>query len=162
MNEKDNKFLCSLTKGKELTLLYRASRDGWMGIDFHSRCDNQGPTFTLLKTGKGRVCGGFTSVDWDSSNTNKKDIESFMFSVDHQRMFKVSGSRNSINCYNTFGPSFESCLKLASPPFNRKDGCRSDQNNDMYYGNIKDSEGNSVLTGGDKVFTAVEIEVFKL
>ena len=29
-------------------LLYRASRDGWTGANFHSRCDNKGPTVIVV------------------------------------------------------------------------------------------------------------------
>jgi hypothetical protein len=35
-------------KQAKLELLYRASRDGWRGQDFHSRCDNKGATVRLL------------------------------------------------------------------------------------------------------------------
>ena len=46
------------------TLLYRASRDGWMWKDFHSKCDKKGATVTLVKSSVGKVCGGFTCVPW--------------------------------------------------------------------------------------------------
>eukprot|EP00957_Ditylum_brightwellii_P085790 6525358-Ditylum_brightwellii.AAC.1 len=31
-------------------LLYRASRDGWGASKFHSKCDNQGPTLTVIRS----------------------------------------------------------------------------------------------------------------
>jgi hypothetical protein len=34
----------------ETLLLYRASRDGWLHSDFHSRCDDQGATLVVFKT----------------------------------------------------------------------------------------------------------------
>ena len=47
-------------------LLYRGSKDGWDAKDFHSLCDNQGPTVTIVKSSAGRVSGGFTTVSWTS------------------------------------------------------------------------------------------------
>ncbi|XP_028392016.1 uncharacterized protein LOC114516676 [Dendronephthya gigantea] len=44
-------------------LCYRASRDGWRGWNFHDRCDDVGPTVTLVKCGT-NVFGGFTDKSW--------------------------------------------------------------------------------------------------
>lgn len=52
-------------KRHPLRLLYRASRDGFAAECFHSRCDNKGPTLTIVKSGK-NVFGGFTEQSWKS------------------------------------------------------------------------------------------------
>ena len=44
-------------------LLYRASRDGWAASNFHSCCDNRGPTVTVVKSGN-YIFGGFTEENW--------------------------------------------------------------------------------------------------
>ena len=44
-------------------LLYRASRDGFAAAAFHSKCDNKGPTVTVVKSGN-NIFGGFTEVSW--------------------------------------------------------------------------------------------------
>ena len=44
-------------------LLFRASRDGFAAATFHSRCDNKGPTVTIVKSGN-NVFGGFTEQSW--------------------------------------------------------------------------------------------------
>jgi hypothetical protein len=51
-------------KKKFKTLLkYKASRDGWMSIDFHSKCDGIGATVILFKIKNNNQCvGGFTSA----------------------------------------------------------------------------------------------------
>jgi hypothetical protein len=49
-----------------LSLVYRASRDGWGVKDFHAKSDGKGTTITLIKCKTGRVCGGFTRVPWSS------------------------------------------------------------------------------------------------
>jgi len=46
-------------------LLYCASRDGWRASDFHSCCDNQGPTVTVIKSGN-YIFGGYTEKSWNS------------------------------------------------------------------------------------------------
>ena len=46
-------------------LLFRASRDGFVPSAFHSKCDNKGPTITVVKSG-GNIFGGFTENAWTS------------------------------------------------------------------------------------------------
>ena len=50
-------------KRRRLRLLYRASRDGFAAECFHSRCDNNGPTVTIVKSGE-YIFGGFTEKSW--------------------------------------------------------------------------------------------------
>ena len=50
-------------EGHTWQLCYRASRDGWDAKDFHSKCDNQGPTVTLVKVDD-NIFGGFMNVSW--------------------------------------------------------------------------------------------------
>ena len=47
-------------------LLFRASRDGFAAEIFHSKCDAQGPTVTIVKSGN-YIFGGFTDVSWTRS-----------------------------------------------------------------------------------------------
>ena len=44
-------------------LLYRASRDGWTASDFHSCCDNKGPTLTVIRS-ENYIFGGYTEQEW--------------------------------------------------------------------------------------------------
>ena len=46
-------------------LLFRASRDGFAAAVFHSKCDNKGPTVTIVKSGN-NIFGGFTEESWYS------------------------------------------------------------------------------------------------
>ena len=45
-------------------LIYRASRDGWNSSNFHTLCDNKGPTVTVVKSGN-YIFGGYTEQSWD-------------------------------------------------------------------------------------------------
>ena len=44
-------------------ICYRASVDGWSGVNFHQKCDDVGPTVTLVKCGR-NVFGGYTDQYW--------------------------------------------------------------------------------------------------
>lgn len=48
-------------------LCYRASRDGWEPQDFHSNCDNKGPTVTVVKAND-NIFGGFTDQNWQGTS----------------------------------------------------------------------------------------------
>ena len=50
----------------EWRLLFRASRDGFAASAFHSKCDNKGPTVTVVKSGA-NIFGGFTEKPWWTS-----------------------------------------------------------------------------------------------
>ena len=47
----------------EWRLLFRVSRDGFAASAFHSKCDNKGPTITVVKSGA-NIFGGFTEKSW--------------------------------------------------------------------------------------------------
>lgn len=48
----------------DFKLLYRSSRDG--PKLFHFKCDQKGPTLTVIKTSEGLVLGGYSSTSWQS------------------------------------------------------------------------------------------------
>ena len=64
---------------KQLQLLFRMTRDGFMEMDFHKLCDNKGPTVTILKTSTGKRFGGYTSVSWESLDIGKYKADSSAF-----------------------------------------------------------------------------------
>ena len=48
----------------DFVLIYRASRDGWASSNFHTHCDNKGPTVTVVKSGN-YIFGGYTEQSWN-------------------------------------------------------------------------------------------------
>lgn len=89
-------------------LLYRASRDGWNVYDYHLRCDNKGPTVTLVKSKAGKVCGGYTSLNWTSIaySSEQKDLTAYLFSVDHQMLYHNNGYQYTVLSRKDLGPWF--------------------------------------------------------
>jgi len=78
LKENDN------SKMNEWKKRYRATRDGFCGSDFHSKCDNLNhPTIVIIKTTDGSIFGGFTTKNWDSENHYVTDSEAFIFSLFH-------------------------------------------------------------------------------
>ena len=49
----------------EWRLLFRASRDGFAVKTFHTKCDNKGPTVSVIQSGN-NIFGGFTEFSWKS------------------------------------------------------------------------------------------------
>jgi hypothetical protein len=73
--------LAEMTKSKNGILLYRASNDGFRGEDFHSKCDNQPNTITIVKTNFDHVFGGYTSASWINNDQYISDEHAFIFSL---------------------------------------------------------------------------------
>jgi hypothetical protein len=106
------------------TLLYRASRDGWMWKDFHSRCDKKGGTVVLVKSSKGKISGGFTCVPWQGPKgwTVKPDGVAFVFSIDKLAVYPVIETNHSvIHCVKQ-GPAFGNALQIGvyGEPMNKE------------------------------------------
>ncbi len=61
---KQKEYLLKLLGNKRFItyMLYRGSENGWKYEDFHSRCDNKGPTISLFKIKDGDVIGGYTKA----------------------------------------------------------------------------------------------------
>lgn len=160
-----------------MKLIYDPSRDGWSEKDFHRLCDNQGPTLSLIQSSAGKICGGFTSVDWKKKqmdNSWEEDRSSFIFSLDDKVLYKPKNFKKAIFQKKGWGPSFgEGSLALCG---NEMNGLRNGrcftvgrwEESDVYE-IPEDDEGNSILTGeghedegGEKFFTCVALEVYKL
>ncbi len=119
----DKIYLQRVLNNLELTLLYRGSRDGWEAVDFHSRCDDKGPTIILLQILNGDCIGGFTNVSWSYYNyTDKRnhlDNSAFLFNLTRKRQFynKLQNYR-PIKNHRNFGPIFGVTDFMIIPPFN--------------------------------------------
>eukprot|EP01099_Mayorella_cantabrigiensis_P007988 TRINITY_DN734_c1_g1_i2.p1 TRINITY_DN734_c1_g1~~TRINITY_DN734_c1_g1_i2.p1 ORF type:complete len:230 (+),score=62.37 TRINITY_DN734_c1_g1_i2:1207-1896(+) len=96
----------------KVELLFRGSRDGFRVQDFHSRCDNQGPTIVVFKTSEGRRGGGYTSQQWASPTGLYQDVfdptgSSFLFSLESKEMFKHIPEKGRAICNQAdYGPFF--------------------------------------------------------
>jgi len=108
------------TGPKQFTLLYSATRDGCDATTFHQKCDNQGPTVTVLYNPQGSVYGGYTGQSWNGDSSYINDPTAFLyqlkFSGNEQRTkFPAAVNSNSgsaIYSANSYGPTFGSSHNL--------------------------------------------------
>jgi len=95
---------------KNYELIFKASKDGYKGEDFHKKCDGKVNTLILFLTKNGRRFGGFTDLTWNGDNnnySNKKEGNSFIFSLDYQEIYlKKKYAYNEIECFYLYGPCF--------------------------------------------------------
>jgi hypothetical protein len=61
-----------------MTLLYKSTKDGDSASTFHSKCDYQGNTLSLIRNTKCFRCGGFTTQSWSSSGSYINDVNAFI------------------------------------------------------------------------------------
>jgi hypothetical protein len=150
-------------------LLYRSTRDGANANAFHYRCDDQGPTLTLIKDSYGFVFGGYTSKSWSSPLTIEKfsDPEAVMFSVvgfyDKPVAFPSNGGDSSIRCIAGYGPWFGGCVYLGLYLANTFGFGRScAQLDNEQYSNTTGRHAYKVFTKNCGQFTPAIVEVYRL
>lgn len=146
-------------------LLMRASRDGFAAETVHSKCDNKGPTVTIVKSGS-NIFGGFTEKSWDSFSEWVRCSQAFLFSIvnphglDPTKMALFQRHEHSIYCKASHGPTFGGRHDLH---------ISGNANNDASsYANLGCSyqcpTGQNARTflAGVKNFTVTDYEVFEL
>ncbi len=125
------KYLLKLLGNKMIatTLLYRGTENGMYYSNFHTCCDNKGPTICLIQLLDGDCIGGVTSVSWSSECKREADSQAFLFNLTRERYFPSKTSGNNIYCHEKFGIAFNaggfSELSLYSEPFDKEGHCRS-------------------------------------
>ena len=89
------------------TLLYRASSHGWNVDNFHSYCDNRGPTITVCYINDGRIVGGYNSNSWQRNTCQYVHSNNNLLFDDNDKYTIVSGWQNyaSVNCW-AYPPTF--------------------------------------------------------
>eukprot|EP01113_Clastostelium_recurvatum_P022758 TRINITY_DN2726_c0_g1_i4.p1 TRINITY_DN2726_c0_g1~~TRINITY_DN2726_c0_g1_i4.p1 ORF type:complete len:332 (-),score=51.93 TRINITY_DN2726_c0_g1_i4:24-1019(-) len=95
--------------GQKWRLLFKGTRDSFDSLAFHTKCDNIGPTYTIVRSGK-NVFGGYNPHSWNSSGTSSPGAGSFLFTIVNPRgvaPFKLAHNSGS-GPYNnsTHGPAF--------------------------------------------------------
>ena len=150
------KFINMIRPNSRLKLIYRASVDGQMGKDFHSKCDNIFPTVSLFKNEIGNKFGGYTESNWNIT-TYGADGKAFIFSLNKEKYYKVNNNPNySICSEQKRGPNFDG-LWVREPFFNK--------------GNFWETEGDHKcfpkistyeMSGKESGDVLLELEVFQV
>ena len=75
---------------------------------FLSECDNISNTLVIIKSAGNRRFGGFASEIWESPTSAKfkDDKNSFLFSLDKQKIYSYRNNGNALRCFQNYGPCF--------------------------------------------------------
>ncbi|GAM17352.1 hypothetical protein SAMD00019534_005270, partial [Acytostelium subglobosum LB1] len=154
-------------KYSKMKLMYRATRDGFGASMFHQKCDNNGPTVSIIKSTDGSIFGGKTDTNWSSpsAGTYGVDPNAFLFSLVNSRRnsepVKYPCSSSTCSTYNNppYGPTFGGGHDIhVSDNSNLNQG--SYQNFPYSYSGT--TVHGSTTFASTKNFTVAEIEVFQL
>ena len=99
INKKVNKF----------DLIFKMSKNGSKGSDFHNYCDNQGSTLILVKTSENKIIGGFTPLNWEKGKGSLIDEsgQTFIFSLNLMKKYELIDQKiQAIYGTTNNGPSF--------------------------------------------------------
>ncbi|XP_071162519.1 interferon-induced protein 44-like [Mytilus edulis] len=104
---------------KRYTLLFKATRDGCDATAFHTKCNNKGPTVTIMYNTNSSVYGGYTSLSWASTQGHQVDENSFLFRIYQNGNWKpvkmpVKNTTYSIYDNGAYGPTFGGGYDLPS------------------------------------------------
>ena len=153
---------------KKLELIYRGSRDGSLGKNFHEKCDNKGPTIILYKNNKGHIFGGYASISWTSDNNYHAAPDCFIFTLinihnTEPTKFPTKSKDEGINHQLDRGPTFgPNCDITISTDYINNDSCSD------FPCRYKDilGKGKSIFTSdpnnNNGKFRLREIEVFTI
>ena len=144
-----------------LNLIYRGTRDGDMGKDFHKLCDGLSPILLLIKTTHNIRFGGYTETYFEGTSeyVGKKDDNAFIFSLDKRKYYNIEKGQNAILCYINYGPVFygnEFSNIFLKEPFFKKKGSVAPKGD--RYKTHEDYEINM----GRQYFKPIQIEVFHI
>jgi hypothetical protein len=145
-------------------LIYKASRDGFDANAFHTRCNNQGPTFTIIQSNTGFLFGGYTAVAWTSDGNYKNDTTAFLFTLINPHgilstkyLINPGNAGNAVYHHSSYGPYFGSGAISLSNNSNSSNSSIGFPN--AYIDTT--GKGSATFTGPSTFLTS-EIEVFKL
>jgi hypothetical protein len=146
------------------TLIYKASCDGFDVNAFHTRCNNQGPTMTIVQSNTGYLFGGYTAVAWTSAGGSyMNDTTTFLFTLTNPHnipptkyLINPGNSGNAVYHHSGYGPYFGTGAIILSNGSNSS-------NSSIGFPNVyidTTGKGSATFTGGSSFLTS-EIEVFK-
>ena len=148
--------ICKNYKKVTLDLLYKATVDTDKAAAFHKKCDWANRTLVLIKTGRGKRFGGYTSCSWKGDSIEKRDENAFVFSLDKMQIYDIIPGEDAIGCYPNFGPVFLGCQIRIYDDFFTNGGTTFER------GCNYDTQEDYELTGGLKQFDVKEIEVYSV
>jgi hypothetical protein len=102
------------SKNQKWRRIYLGSEHGFTAKNFHFLCDNRGPTYTIIRSHKGSIFGGYASESWNSSKKHMNDTKAFTFLLCHPSNIRAKypdehperalyGSPNHLTVFSSLG-----------------------------------------------------------
>jgi len=70
---------------KKWKLIFRASKESFSATKFHQKCDNKGPTITIIESTNGNVFGGYNELDWSTNSQYGNTNNNFLFILSNKK-----------------------------------------------------------------------------
>ena len=111
--------MIGIQDNQSLTLLYRASRDGFEAASFHSLCDGNGQTLTIIQsTVSLNIFGAYINIPWASTGGIQADLDAFIFSLTNYENSSLVAKVNPSGSYALYfdsicGPGFGLDIRIA-------------------------------------------------
>ncbi len=86
-------------------LLLDSKIDGDSMNAFYNKCENKYPTMIFIKTTENLRFGGYTNEIWPKSGS-KRDENSFVFSLNNKKKYKIINPESAIGVYQNYWFSF--------------------------------------------------------
>jgi hypothetical protein len=169
LNGEESLYLATMTASLKGNLLYRATRDGFTGQAFHTKCDGKANTITIILNKMNYIFGGFASSCWNTKGFID-DPKAFLFSlrrngVSYKDKLTINNFKNALYGHSSYGPTFGGGHDIYIN--NQSDNCIGSYTN---LGHSYSSNGHQYGTGNAQCFLAGnynqwlvdEIEVFQI
>ncbi len=163
MNKEEAISLALITKSLNGSLIYRASKDGFTALDFHSKCDYKSNTITIIKNNLNFIFGGYMAAN-RSSNSWIEDKNAFVFSlrkngISYSKVFPIKNPKYAIDGSGGYGPIFGQDISILDES-NVQKGSYTHLGNQYNYEELEDPK--NYLSGNWKNWLVTEIEVYEI
>jgi len=154
------KFFDNGGKKIKFTLWYQASKDGFSGSTFHSKCDNKGPSVTVMRTST-NIFGGYNGDSWNQSGSYGTTAWLYVLDNPSHTPLKLSqkSSSNGAYGYSSYGPTWGGGHDLYVSSGMRDNSSYTNPSSYQVASGYSGSYTNSTLAGSYN-FTPDEVEVW--
>lgn len=139
-------------KNMHFELIYSLKENGDDASNFHSICDHEKNTLTVIEIEGGKKIGGYTTLDWSGNGENKTDKETFIFDLTNKKKYPKINNKRSIFCLENRGPCFGQACDLGI--FNPMNKGWSNKNGTFII--------NQEISDGKDNFEISELEIYKV
>jgi len=148
---------------RQWVLRYRGSRNGFAASQFHSLCNNVGPTVMIVRSSGGYLFGGYNPTSWTSRQNYAPGGGSFIFTLSNPHgspptAFHFKSGSGPYD-YTAYGPTWGGGHDL-----HISDACNGNTGSYTNFPHCYNDTlgyGNNTFTGA-KNFTVADIEVFSV